>query len=125
MTRRARIRIGSWAGIALVATLAVSGCRSHHVAVTVENRTGAAVQLLEVDYPSASFGADSLAGNADLHYRIQIRGEGVVAVQYAGRGGVPVKMTGPQLAEGQEGSLHIVLLPDGKAEFHPQLTAAH
>jgi len=30
-------------------------------------------------------------------------------------------VTGPTLAERQEGSLRIVLLPDGKAEFHPAL----
>lgn len=125
MTGRARIRMGGWAGIVLAVALAVSGCRSYHVAITVENRTGAAVQLLEVDYPSASFGADSLAMNGDLHYRIQIRGEGAVKVQYAGPGGLPIKMTGPALAEGQQGSLAIVLLPGGKAEFHPQLTAGH
>jgi hypothetical protein len=33
------------------------------------------------------------------------------------------QMTGPEIFERQEGQLEIVLLPDGKAEFHPQLTA--
>jgi hypothetical protein len=31
-------------------------------------------------------------------------------------------MTGPELAERQEGRLQIVLLPQGKVEFHPELT---
>jgi hypothetical protein len=48
----------------------------------VENRTGAAIELLEVDYPSASFGADTLASGADFHYRFQVRGSGPVKVQY-------------------------------------------
>ena len=102
--------------------LGLSGCRSYHVETTVENRTGAAIQLLEVDYPSASFGADSVAAGADFHYRLQIRGEGPVKVQYTGVGGRQEKMDGPTLAERQEGSLEIVLLPGGKAEFHPQLS---
>jgi hypothetical protein len=29
---------------------------------------------------------------------------------------------GPILAEQQEGRIEIVLLPEGKAEFHPELT---
>jgi hypothetical protein len=33
-------------------------------------------------------------------------------------------MNGPTLTERQEGKLQIVLLPDGKAEFHPELTPA-
>jgi hypothetical protein len=33
-----------------------------------------------------------------------------------------VQIDGPTLAERQEGQLKIVLLPGGKAEFHPELT---
>jgi hypothetical protein len=87
----------------------LSGCRSPRIDVTVENRTGAAVELLEVDYPSASFGADRLAAGADYLYRFQVRGSGPVKVQYT------------ELQERQAGSLEIVLLPAGKAEFHSAL----
>ena len=109
----------------LLMLLAVSGCRSHHVEITVENRTGAPVQLLEVDYPSASFGADSLAPGENFHYRIQIRGSGPVKVQYTGFDGSQPHITGPSLSEGEEGQLHIMLLPAGKAEFSPQLASGH
>jgi hypothetical protein len=103
----------------------MAGCHSSHVEATVENRTGAAIQLLEVDYPSASFGANSLAAGSVLHERIQLRGSGPVKVQYmTGEGSQTprqLQMDGPTLAEGQEGRLEIVLLPEGKAEFHPEL----
>jgi len=118
---------GIRAAILLAALLVVTGCRSYHVETTVENRTGAAIQLLEVDYPSASFGADGLAAGADLHYRIQIQGSGPLKVQYTAGGGSKeqiIKMNGPTLSERQQGSVQIVLLPGGKAEFHPQLTPA-
>jgi hypothetical protein len=105
--------------------LAVSGCRSYHVEIMVENRTGTSIQLLEVDYPSASFGADRLAADAELYYRIQTRGEGTVKVQYTATGGHQEKLSGPMLYERQEGSLLIVLLPGGKAEFRPRLTPGH
>jgi len=99
------------------------GCHSYQIDATVENRTGAAIELLEVDYPSASFGADTLSSGADFHYRFQVRGSGPVKVQYTEDGSHKVRqMSGPEVFEQQEGSLEIVLLPEGKAEFHPQLS---
>lgn len=125
-------RMGSCGGIlasfAVAGLVSMAGCHSYHVETTVENRTGAPIQLLEVDYPSASFGADNLAANGIFHYRIQLRGTGTLKVQYtANTGGQvqkQVQIDGPALAERQEGQLKIVLLPAGKAEFHPALTPA-
>jgi hypothetical protein len=121
MTGRSENLIRVWAGILLSALMFATGCRSHHVETTVENRTGTAIQLLEVDYPSASFGADGLADGADLHYRIQIQGTGGLKVQYTAPGGHHVQISGPNLSEGQQGGLEVVLLPGGMAEFHPHL----
>jgi hypothetical protein len=103
----------------------LAGCHSAHVNVSVENRTGAPIHLLEVDYPNASFGSDSLAANATMHYRIQVQGSGPVKVQYTAADGRPSQTEGPPLAERQESTLEIVLLPSGKAEFHPALSAPH
>jgi hypothetical protein len=116
------------AAVALPVLAGMAGCHSYHIETTVENRTGAPIQLLEVDYPSASFGADSLAANAAFHYRIQLRGSGPLKVLYTASDGSlvqrQVQIDGPVLAERQEGSLQIVLLPAGKATFHPELTPA-
>jgi hypothetical protein len=125
-------RIGShgWvlAAIALSALMLAAGCHSYHVETTVENRTGAPIQLLEVDYPSASFGADSLAADGVFHYRIQLRGSGPIKVLYMVSDGSrtqrSVQIEGPTLTERQEGRLQILLLPGGKAEFYPELTPA-
>ena len=113
------------AAIELTFLLATYGCHSYHIEATVENRTGGSIQLLEVDYPSASFGVDSLGAGADYHYRIQLRGNGPLKVQYtAGQGSQTqtIQIEGPMVAERQEGRLEIVLLPGGKAQFHPDLT---
>lgn len=99
-----------------------AGCRSYHIDITVENRTGGAIQLLEVDYPSASFGADTLAAGAVFRYRIQVRGHGPLKVEYSGRDGRQAQIKGPELAEREQGQLRIVLLPESKAEFPLQLT---
>jgi hypothetical protein len=111
------------AAIVLPAFAAAAGCHSYHVETTVENRTGATIQLLEVDYPSASFGANTLAAGAAFHYRIQLQGTGPLKVQFTLSDGKQQQITGPTISEGQEGRLDIILLPGGKAEFHPQLTA--
>ena len=97
------------------------GCHSHHIDVTVENRTGEAIQLLEVDYPSASFGADKLAAGEILRYRIMVRGNGPLKLEYARSGGRQTQITGTSLTERQEGHIQIVLLPDGTARFYPKL----
>ncbi len=110
-------------GFGLAASFAIAGCHSAHVEVTVENRTGGPIRLLEVDYPSASFGADSMAPGATMHYRIQLQGTGPVKVQYTAADNKQTQIQGPYLAEGQEGKLEIALEPAGKAEFEPKLIA--
>lgn len=102
----------------------LAGCHSYRIDAVVENRTGRAIELLEVDYPSASFGVGSLAAGGDYHYRFQVRGSGPVKVQYT-EGGTerPRQMTGPELSERQEGRLEIILHPEGKIEFQPELSA--
>ena len=120
MSRRTRPRSGLYAVTVLSAVL-FSACHSYHIDATVENHTGTSIQLLEVDYPSASFGADSLATDASFQYRFQVRGSGQLKMQYTAANGQTVQITGPTLTERQQGTLEIVLEPGGKAEFHPQL----
>jgi hypothetical protein len=55
---------------------------------------------------------------------MQFRNSGPLKVTYTAEDGHPVSIDGPNVAEKQEGHLQIVLLPDGKAEFHPELTPA-
>jgi hypothetical protein len=57
-----------------------------------------------------------------MHYRIQLQGRGPVKVQFTAADGHTAQAQGPSLAEPQEGTLKIVLLPAGKAEFYPQVT---
>ena len=105
-----------------MALWALTGCHSYHIDTTIENRSGAAAQLLEVDYPSASFGTDTIAAGADYHYRFDVLGSGPITIQYTGGDRKAVKKTGPTLYERQEGQMQIVLLPGGQVEFHPELS---
>jgi hypothetical protein len=114
-----------WCAAPILISALVAGCHSYHVETTVVNHTGAPIHLLEVDYPSASFGANTLAADAVFPYKIQLRGSGPMKVQFTAADGKQAVITGPELAEQQEGRLEVVLLPNGKAEFHPQLIGQH
>jgi hypothetical protein len=100
---------------------AVLACHSYHIDATIENRTGAPIQLLEIDYPSASFGINRLEAGAIYRYRFQIRGSDTLKVEYSTPDGHQVQIVGPTLAERQQGQLQIILLPGGKADFVPRL----
>ena len=105
--------------------IAISACRSDHVEVTIENQTGAPVHLLEVDYPTASFGKDDLEAGASYRYRVQVQGSGPVSVTWTAPNHSQPKIDGPELADREEGNLQVTLLPGGKAEFHQQVRSVH
>jgi hypothetical protein len=100
--------------LALLASLtAATGCHSAYVEATVSNRTDKPIELLEVDYPSASFGTQNLAPNADFHYRFKVLGSGQTKLLYTDSGHRDHKADGPVLKEGAEGSLNIAITPTG------------
>jgi hypothetical protein len=99
--------------LALLASLTPIGCHSPYVEATVSNRTGRPIELLEVDYPSASFGTQNLATGADFHYRFKVLGSGPTKLLYTNSAHQEHKADGPFLKEGAEGSLTIVITPTG------------
>lgn len=96
----------------LALLLPLAGCRSPYIAATVSNRSGQPIDLLEVDYPSASFGTQSLASGADFHYRFKVIGSGNVTLTYTTTSFHDKKSTGPFVKEGDEGPLQAIIQPD-------------
>ncbi|QHS51239.1 hypothetical protein [Edaphobacter sp. 12200R-103] len=99
--------------LVLPAVFLISGCHSAFVEATVSNRTPQQLRLIEVDYPSASFGTQTLAPGADYHYRFKIIGEGKLTLTYTDAANKEQKSNGPELKEGDEGPLHIIITPSG------------
>ncbi len=97
----------------LSSLLAGAGCHSPYVSATVSNHSGQSIQLLEVDYPSASFGTENLAPGADFHYRFKVLGSGTMKILYTDSGRHDHKADGPFLHEGAEGQLGIGISPTG------------
>jgi hypothetical protein len=98
---------------ACVVLLAATGCHSPYIEATVSNRTATPIDLLEVDYPSASFGTQNLAPGADFHYRFKVLGEGPTKLLYTDNEHHDHKSDGPPFKEGAEGHLTIVIAPTG------------
>jgi hypothetical protein len=113
-----------WTALAATVLITSSGCKSYWVDASVENHTGQPIHELEVDYPTASFGINTLAPEAAMHYRFQIRGSGPVKVEYAAPDGKTTHAQALTLTEGEQGQLTIRLLPLGKIEVLPKLQPA-
>ncbi len=81
------------------------------VDTVVQNRSGASISLLEVDYPSASFGTQNLPDGGDFHYRFKVLGSGPLKLTYTDTARKEHNSTGPTLNEGAEGLLNITVDP--------------
>ena len=107
--------------VVLLAMVGMSGCKSAYVAATIRNESGATVSLVELDYPSASFGKDVLGNGAEYDYRFKILGNGPTKIQWTDAKGQARSVDGPELDEGQQGSLAIVLNAQGGATWSVRL----
>jgi hypothetical protein len=97
--------------LAALALAALTGCHSHYIAMDVHNASGKPITLLEVDYPSASFGVDTLAAGATYHYRFKILGDGPTKLLWTAASQQQHTVAGPSLSEGQEGTLDATITP--------------
>jgi hypothetical protein len=93
--------------------IAIAGCHSPYVEATISNRTSKPLQLIEVDYPSASFGTQTLAPGQDYHYRFKVLGQGKLKLSYTDSANHDHKADGPELKEGAEGPLTILVDDNG------------
>src|SRR5271156_7025371 len=97
----------------LTCLITAIGCHSPYIAATVINRSTQPIELLEVDYPSASFGTQALAPGAVFHYRFKVLGSGNMKLLYTDSAHQDHKSDGPFLKEGAEGPLTIVIADTG------------
>lgn len=97
--------------LALLPALALSGCHSSFVTAIIQNRGSQTVELIEVSYPSASFGTQSLAPGNEFRYRFKVLGEGNMKLTYTDSAHTEQKSEGPFLKEGTEGPITITILP--------------
>jgi len=107
--------------LAVVASLPLAGCHSKYVEATITNRTGEPLSVVQVDYPSASFGTQMLKPGQAFHYRFKLVGSGPVKLSFTDAKQKDHHQDGPQMQEGQEGRLEIDFPAQDHAEFHVSL----
>jgi hypothetical protein len=108
-----------WVRLVLVAGCCCfsAGCHSAFVDAVVVNHTAEPVSLVEVDYPSASFGTQSLAPGQQYKYRFKVLGSGALKVLWTDAKQQDHTVSGPELHEGDEGGLTVAIEPNGKVEW--------
>lgn len=116
------IRKALTAAIALAACLPLSACRSAFVQASIINHTGGPVQLIEVDYPDASFGTQQIASGDTYQYRFKILDSGPIKISFTGADHKPHTATGPSVHQGQQGKLVITLDKGGNVDWTPELS---
>jgi hypothetical protein len=99
----------------------LAGCRSRFVEVTIVNQ-GPTVHVVEFDYPSASFGANSLGTGANYRYRFKVQGSGPLSLQYEDASGKTHTAQGPKVDLGDQGSLLVNIDARGAVTWTPNLT---
>jgi hypothetical protein len=104
-------------GVVLAAVIGLAGCRSKYIEATLENKTGEPVSLVQVEYPSASFGTQQLLPAASFHYRFKLIGSGAVKVSWVDAMRGEHQQNGPQLLEGEQGQLSIVFTKKDHVDF--------
>lgn len=102
----------------------LSACRSAFIQTSIINQTGAPVRLIEVDYPSASFGTQQIEEGTSFKYRFKVQDSGPVTLSFTGADKKVHTSTGPTLTQGQEGTLSITLGSDDSVTWNPHLTTS-
>ena len=108
---------------ALALTLVVSGCHSPWIQCTIVNHEETAVSLVEVSYPGGSFGVQTITAGGSYHYRFRNLSTDTVRIDFTDAARHNHTVSGPQLEQGQEGSLRIELEPGDRVTWTPALTA--
>lgn len=107
-----------------VAGLGLSACRSAFIETTIENDGTTPVHLIEVDYPNASFGMQTLDAHSTYHYHFKVQGSGPITITFVDNAGKPHTATGPTLSQGQQGTLKIVIDQASGVSWGANLSAA-
>ncbi len=93
----------------LALPVVLSGCHSAFISAAVINHSGRSVRLVEVDYPSASFGIAQLADGATFKYRFKVLGNGGTAISWTDASEKDHNTPGPELTEGEEGQISVTI----------------
>ncbi|WP_047487292.1 hypothetical protein [Terriglobus sp. TAA 43] len=109
------------AAASFVSAVFLTGCHSHYIQTTITNQSGADINVVQVEYPGASFGTQRIANGASFHYRFKLLGTGDLKLTWTDASYQEHTLKGLHLDEGQEGTLVINFPSQSQANFQPSL----
>ena len=92
---------------ALLLFTLLAGCRAHVVKVNLINTSSEPVKTIIVDYPTATFGKDTLAPGATFSYAIKPLETGMLKVQFTDAKGSIHNYTGTTLHKNDDGVIDV------------------
>lgn len=98
-----------------------TGCHSPWIRCTIVNHESTPVSLVEVDYPGGSFGVQTIAAGASYGYRFHALATDTVSLEFTDAAHRSHTVKGPEIGQGQEGTLGIDITPDGSVLWTPAL----
>ncbi len=105
----------------LLVLLSMLGCHSKYVETTITNGSAKLLTVIQVEYPSASFGVQTLPPGQSFHYRFKLYGTGPLKLTFFDAKAQEHHQVGPVLTEGQEGQLTIAFPAQDHATFQMRL----
>lgn len=95
--------------VALVFVIALAGCRAHVVKISVTNTSTEPIKTIIVDYPTATFGKDTLAPGQTYFSLIKPVDKGPIKVRFTDAQGMSHVYESISLEQGDDGSVDIKL----------------
>jgi hypothetical protein len=95
--------------VALVFVIAIAGCRAHVVKISLTNASPEAIKTIIVDYPTATFGKDTLAPRETYFSLVKPVDKGPIKVRFTDAQGVSHTYESISLAPGDDGWVDIKL----------------
>jgi hypothetical protein len=92
---------------ALVFVMALSGCRARVVKIILTNTSAEPIKTIIVDYPTATFGKDTLAPHETYFSLIKPVDKGPIKVRFTDAQGVNHTYESISLEQGDDGSVNI------------------
>ena len=99
----------------------LAGCHSRYIQATITNHGPAPLNVIQVEYPTASFGTQGLKPGESFHYRFKLLGSGPVKVTWTDAKQQEHQQTGPSFEEGSEGALRVDFPSQDHADFQVDL----
>lgn len=85
------------------------------------NHESGPVTLVEVDYPGGTFGVQSIAAGSSFRYRFHVLATSAMNIAFTDAGHHNHTVAGPELEQGQRGTLTISIEPDGTIRWESKL----